>query len=148
MKQLDHPSLVHLIDILENPSEIIIVMELAKRDLFAYIASKRPARLDEEEAKRILLQIAQGMCPPDALTTVVTLAHSGVEYLHSHNFVHRDLKLEVCIPFLVFPFRAHNDCRIFSWVKRAEYSSPILALAPGGTRTPSHRLNADLCYVR
>jgi len=77
LQHMDHPNLVRLYDVIENPSELIMVMELAQTDLFTYLTSKLEGHMDEDEAKRIMHQIAL-----------------GVEYLHSHNFVHRDLKLE------------------------------------------------------
>jgi len=63
MKHVHHENLVRLIEIVENPSEIILVMELAMTDLFAYMTTGqfRPAgRLPENEAKGIFRQIVEG----------------------------------------------------------------------------------------
>lgn len=61
MKLLRHPNLIRLIDVLENPQEIVIVMEYASQgDLFEYIVTKDNHRLTEEQAKPIFIQIALG----------------------------------------------------------------------------------------
>lgn len=78
MKVLRHPNLIKLLDVLENPQEIIIIMEYAAHgDLFEYIVTQSNNRLSEETAKSLFCQIAL-----------------GVQYLHAQGFIHRDLKPE------------------------------------------------------
>jgi len=78
MKVLHHPNLIKLTDVLENPQEIIIIMEYASHgDLFEYIVTQENQRLTEKLARPIFFQIAL-----------------GVQYLHSQGFIHRDLKPE------------------------------------------------------
>ena len=61
MKHLNHPNVIKLIDIVENPSEIIIVMEYASLgDLFDHIIRQPRGKLSETETKRIFVQVALG----------------------------------------------------------------------------------------
>jgi BR serine/threonine kinase len=76
MKLLDHPHLLKLIDCLDTPHHLYIVLELgAGGELFDYLVSKR--RLPRREALGFFREIIYGL-----------------EYLHQHGICHRDLKLE------------------------------------------------------
>jgi len=80
MKVLKHPNVIKLTEVLENPQDIIIIMQYASQgDLFEYIVTRENQRLTEEQAKPLFFQVAQ-----------------GVQYLHKQGFIHRDLKPEVC----------------------------------------------------
>jgi len=76
MKELSHPNIVKLVEVIENTTNLIIVMAFAKGgDLLEYVKTK--GRLGEEEARRIFGQLV-----------------SAVEYAHKKRYIHRDLKLE------------------------------------------------------
>ncbi|OTB01819.1 hypothetical protein M426DRAFT_265536 [Hypoxylon sp. CI-4A] len=76
MKLIDHPNIVKLYDIWENHSEIYLVLEyVSQGDFYSYIA--RAGRLSEMEGIYFFRQIL-----------------SALEYVHSFNICHRDLKLE------------------------------------------------------
>mmetsp|Transcript_19611 Transcript_19611/g.14326 ORF Transcript_19611/g.14326 Transcript_19611/m.14326 type:complete len:170 (+) Transcript_19611:361-870(+) len=76
LKLIRHPNIIQLYEILENPTELYLIMEYASGgELFDYIVEKQ--RVKEKEACRFFQQIID-----------------GVEYLHKLNIVHRDLKPE------------------------------------------------------
>ncbi|KAM8926939.1 serine/threonine-protein kinase SIK2 isoform 2-T2 [Pelodytes ibericus] len=76
MKMLDHPHIIKLYQVMETKNMLYLVTEYAKNgEIFDYLANH--GRLNESEARRKFWQIL-----------------SAVEYCHSHNIVHRDLKAE------------------------------------------------------
>uniref|UniRef100_A0A0G4HV52 Calmodulin n=1 Tax=Chromera velia CCMP2878 TaxID=1169474 RepID=A0A0G4HV52_9ALVE len=73
---LDHPNIVKLIALYEDRKRVYLVMEYCKgRELFHRLGAKQS--YSESEAARVTLQMLQAL-----------------QYLHCHNVVHRDLKLE------------------------------------------------------
>ncbi|OCT70442.1 serine/threonine-protein kinase SIK2 [Xenopus laevis] len=76
MKMLDHPHIIKLYQVMETKNMLYLVTEYAKNgEIFDYLANH--GRLNEPEARRKFWQIL-----------------SAVEYCHSRNIVHRDLKAE------------------------------------------------------
>ncbi|XP_063230133.1 serine/threonine-protein kinase SIK2-like [Bacillus rossius redtenbacheri] len=76
MKQLDHPHIIKLYQVMETKNMIYIVSEYASQgEIFDYIA--RYGRMSEGAARRKFWQIL-----------------SAVEYCHNRRVVHRDLKAE------------------------------------------------------
>ncbi|XP_069680653.1 serine/threonine-protein kinase SIK2-like [Periplaneta americana] len=76
MKQLDHPHIIKLYQVMETKNMIYIVSEYASQgEIFDYIA--RYGRMTESAARRKFWQIL-----------------SAVEYCHNRRVVHRDLKAE------------------------------------------------------
>uniref|UniRef100_A0A1B6CBB5 non-specific serine/threonine protein kinase n=1 Tax=Clastoptera arizonana TaxID=38151 RepID=A0A1B6CBB5_9HEMI len=76
MKQLDHPHIIKLYQVMETKNMIYIVSEYASQgEIFDYIA--RHGRMTEGAARRKFWQIL-----------------SAVEYCHNRRVVHRDLKAE------------------------------------------------------
>lgn len=74
--QLDHPSILSLYSYFEDSTNVYLVMELCQQgELYKYI-QKRGQPLSENEARGVLKSIVRGL-----------------EYLHSHGIIHRDLKL-------------------------------------------------------
>jgi serine/threonine protein kinase len=76
LKEVRHPNIMQLYEIVETPREFYIVTEyIAGGELFEYIVQK--TKLDEREAKELFKQMVD-----------------GVGYLHTLNISHRDLKPE------------------------------------------------------
>ncbi|XP_054884977.1 serine/threonine-protein kinase SIK2 isoform X1 [Poeciliopsis prolifica] len=76
MKMLDHPHIIKLYQVMETKNMLYLVTEYAKNgEIFDYLA--KHGRLSELEARRKFWQIL-----------------SAVEYCHTRNIVHRDLKAE------------------------------------------------------
>ncbi|CAG8488364.1 9352_t:CDS:2 [Acaulospora morrowiae] len=77
LKFIDHPNIVSLIDTIDTPSHLCLVLEYVPGgELFDFVNDYYD-ETTEEDAKHIFLQIVD-----------------IVSYLHNSNIVHRDLKLE------------------------------------------------------
>ncbi|KAM6227391.1 death-associated protein kinase 1 isoform 2-T2 [Spheniscus humboldti] len=76
LKEIRHPNVIMLHDVYENKTDVILILELvAGGELFDFLAEKES--LTEEEATEFLKQIL-----------------NGVQYLHSLQIAHFDLKPE------------------------------------------------------
>eukprot|EP00826_Nyctotherus_ovalis_P009479 TRINITY_DN1250_c0_g1_i2.p1 TRINITY_DN1250_c0_g1~~TRINITY_DN1250_c0_g1_i2.p1 ORF type:complete len:393 (+),score=124.82 TRINITY_DN1250_c0_g1_i2:771-1949(+) len=78
MEKVENPYIVKFYEVLETPTQIIIVMEYIRgTSLHSFLKSRQGRRLPEQEAKRLFKEIV-----------------SGVSYCHSLSVSHRDIKLE------------------------------------------------------
>ncbi|KAJ3161718.1 hypothetical protein HDU86_006488 [Geranomyces michiganensis] len=78
LKKLDHPNVVRLYEVLDDPEQdsLYMVFELCEKGAIMDVSQDRPsAPLDREEARRIFRQMIL-----------------GIEYLHEHDIAHRDIK--------------------------------------------------------
>ncbi|XP_043250505.1 serine/threonine-protein kinase mph1 [Colletes gigas] len=75
LKKLDHPNVVKLVEVLDDPDEdnLYLVFELVQKGEILQIPTDRP--LDEETARKNFRDVVM-----------------GVEYLHYQRIVHRDIK--------------------------------------------------------
>ena len=72
LRELDHPNIVKLYDILEENSSLFMVMEYCEMDLSQYL---KKYRLDEQKATDIIKQVT-----------------GGLSYLVGRGVIHRDIK--------------------------------------------------------
>ncbi|CCW60445.1 unnamed protein product [Phytomonas sp. EM1] len=82
MKRLRHRNIVHLYEVIDDPNaeELYLVMQYVDRGVIADI------KLSDNTDK-----VCEPI-PPSQLVQVVRQALAGLEYLHRHNVVHRDIK--------------------------------------------------------
>lgn len=72
LRQLDHPNIVKLFDIIEEGNSLFMVMEYCELDLSQYL---RKYKLDEQRATDIVKQVI-----------------AGLKYIVDKGVIHRDLK--------------------------------------------------------
>lgn len=76
LQKINHTNILRVYEIIDTDKLTYFMMELAQNgDLLDYINARRA--LPEAEAKYLFRQLVL-----------------GIQYLHRHNFVHRDLKCE------------------------------------------------------
>ncbi|KAF4077508.1 hypothetical protein AMELA_G00208940 [Ameiurus melas] len=75
LKKLDHPNVVKLVEVLDDPSEdhLYMVFELVKRGAVMEVPTDKP--LNEEQARFYFQDLLR-----------------GIEYLHYQKIIHRDIK--------------------------------------------------------
>jgi serine/threonine protein kinase len=77
LKMCQHPNIVTMLDVFENPDYFYIVLEyLSGGDMFDYL-KRREFEISEDRARQMIHQIA-----------------NAIYYMHSFGIVHRDIKLE------------------------------------------------------
>ncbi|KAM3848713.1 cyclin-dependent kinase 3 [Vipera latastei] len=75
LKELKHPNIVRLLDVVHNQKKLYLVFEYLNQDLKKYMDSSRTGELSLSLVKSYLYQLLQ-----------------GVSFCHSHRVIHRDLK--------------------------------------------------------
>jgi len=75
LKQLDHPNIVHLHDVILTEVSLTLVFEYLDQDLKNYLDACGDKGIDEYTVKSFLYQLLQ-----------------GIAYCHEHRVLHRDLK--------------------------------------------------------
>ncbi|PNJ87994.1 CDK3 isoform 3 [Pongo abelii] len=75
LKELKHPNIVRLLDVVHNERKLYLVFEFLSQDLKKYMDSTPGSELPLHLIKSYLFQLLQ-----------------GVSFCHSHRVIHRDLK--------------------------------------------------------
>ncbi|NWH47423.1 CDK3 kinase, partial [Fregata magnificens] len=75
LKELKHPNIVRLLDVIHSQKKLYLVFEYLNQDLKKYMDSSRTGDLPLSLVKNYLFQLLQ-----------------GVSFCHSHRVIHRDLK--------------------------------------------------------
>ncbi|XP_033374484.1 cyclin-dependent kinase 3 isoform X1 [Parus major] len=75
LKELKHPNIVRLLDVIHSQKKLYIVFEYLNQDLKKYMDSCQAGELPLSLVKNYLFQMLQ-----------------GVSFCHSHRVIHRDLK--------------------------------------------------------
>lgn len=78
LKKLEHRNIIKLFNAIDDKRQIFLIMEyIGHMSLHAYLKSRPGRKIDEKETKKLFFQIVE-----------------AVNYCHSKNIVHRDIKLE------------------------------------------------------
>ncbi|XP_041117296.1 cyclin-dependent kinase 2-like [Polyodon spathula] len=75
LKELNHPNIVKLLDVVHTEKKLYLVFEYLDQDLKKYMDSSQPVGMPLPLVKSYLLQLLQ-----------------GISFCHSHRVIHRDLK--------------------------------------------------------
>jgi PAS domain S-box-containing protein len=119
MKRLRHPNVVRLLEVVQAPEKLYIVIQyIDGGELYDYAVSKD--KLTEDEARVFWRQLVQ-----------------GVEYMHNRGIVHRDLKLEnimldknknVVIIDMGLSNFTHKDTLLNTFCGSSSYAAPEMFL--------------------
>ena len=85
ISDLDHPNIVRLHEVFDRPDRVMLVMELCVEDML-YHLTKRRESFSEIDARGCIKQVLLAL-----------------NFLHSNNIIHRDLKLENILVSAVEP---------------------------------------------
>eukprot|EP00434_Breviolum_minutum_P021503 symbB.v1.2.018975.t2/scaffold1534.1/size113260/5 len=121
MKLLSHKSIVQLVSVHVEKQLAGLVLNLAEGDLLQALSNSERRRLKESEAKHVFKQLAD-----------------GVEHMHRHQIIHRDLKLE---NILIHSKEELDDCKLYE-VKITDFGSSSIcsgkSFAKGPVGTPPY----------
>jgi serine/threonine protein kinase len=127
LKQVSHPSIIRFIDCMEDDAYIYLVEEFIDgNDVFELVAEEN---LTEKEAKKIFKQLLE-----------------AVEYLHSKNISHGDIKIENVVSdqeknirLIDFEFSNQSEARLNFFGGTLEYAPPEILKG-----IPFYGMKADL----
>ena len=142
MMDFDHPNIVRLLGICTHDEPLYLITELMKHgDLKDYIRKARP----NEMHPRPLLSIAQ-------LVDIAAQAASGVAYLASHKFVHRDIAARNCLvgendkqlSVKISDFGMARDVYQEEYYRRRGGTLPIRWMAPEAITDGKYTVESDI----
>ena len=142
MMVFDHPNIVRLLGICTHDEPLYLITELMKHgDLKDYIRKARP----NEMHARPLLSIAQ-------LVDIAAQAASGVAYLASRRFVHRDIAARNCLvgesdkqlSVKISDFGMARDVYEEEYYRRRGGALPIRWMAPEAITDGKYTVESDV----
>jgi serine/threonine protein kinase len=116
LSDLDHPSIVTLIDAIEGQEYFYLVIELVPGDNLALKMREMDGPFTEAEARVIFLQVS-----------------SAVDYLHSRGLLHRDIKMENVVIARELPLSTDE---IIYTVKLLDFGISKDTMATSPAKTP------------
>ncbi|XP_065827236.1 insulin-like growth factor 1 receptor isoform X1 [Oscarella lobularis] len=143
MMDFDHPNIVRLLGICTHDEPLYLITELMKHgDLKDYIRKARP---NEINPRPLLLSIAQ-------LVDVAAQAASGVAYLASRKFVHRDIAARNCLvgendtqlSVKISDFGMARDVYQQEYYRRSGGALPIRWMAPEAITDGKYTVESDI----
>ena len=84
LKELDHPSIVQLLDVVHAEQKLYLVFEYLDKDLKKH--------MDDHAASRKGIDGGSGGLPEPLVKSYLKQLLEGIAYCHSHRVLHRDLK--------------------------------------------------------
>ena len=134
LRQCRHPHILRLYQVVETPeSTALVTMYMQGGELFDYLSQQTSPKWPKNEARFLCQQIA-----------------SAVQYLHSHQIAHRDLKLENLLldatqTFLtIIDFGLSKPIQDKNALLTTMCGSPYYAAAEILAGTPYHGLPVDV----
>ncbi|KAK2112088.1 Cyclin-dependent kinase 3 [Saguinus oedipus] len=89
LKELKHPNIVRLLDVVHNERKLYLVFEFLSQDLKKYMDSTSGSELPMHLIKRLH---SAGSTSHSFLQSYLFQLLQGVSFCHSHRVIHRDLK--------------------------------------------------------
>ncbi|CAD8182890.1 unnamed protein product [Paramecium pentaurelia] len=118
LSSLQHPNIVQLLDVIYTDTQVQLVMEyVGPLSLRAYLKQQPNKLIPETEAKNIFLQVVK-----------------AIDYCHSKNIIHRDIKLENIlikdnkIKLIDFGFSSFIEHKTTSYCGTPSYMAPEIIL--------------------
>lgn len=81
MKELNHPNIIHLVDVIPTPNHYYVVMEYCNGGTLT-------------DSLKKYLNIYKTPFPQEIIQYFMRQIVEGLKYIHSHKIIHRDIKLD------------------------------------------------------
>ncbi|KAI8981898.1 serine/threonine-protein kinase pef1 [Mycotypha africana] len=94
MKELKHPNIVHLQDIIHTDSRLVLVFEFMDQDLKKYIDARvrNPSTNNNSTSSNGANSTSGSILNPNTIKSFMYQLLKGIAYCHENRVLHRDLK--------------------------------------------------------